>query len=828
MGDLDDLLAASSDAVIHAKQKPIKGCALKPEVSPVIAIAAPKFVLVKKAYQTKGHRLAVRIGTDVNFTGTGTLDAAPGGQLRVYDSKGVQQSLPMTIPGAKLSKGMTVYVESATPSAGMNSTTMSLSLTGGDKTIVNNPATDALTCVEVQLDLCQYKPASGGADPAPVADKLNTGRNLHLQTPDFWAGRALLIVRQARPVAYPGEVVLTSQPGGRVRTFAYGLETPGLGQPVQADPLNTPNATMGGGLKLWVEGADASAKVLDTGFTLGISDLPGVEGDRANITVVKAVLAVYDRPAKTGAKPPRLTDAVKMDPGRSLHLQDAGKGHGRARVVVKRVKPAAWVGDLELQVWDVAANSQANPRVNLLTGTAAASPAHVNPIGHPAAVSKDGKELWAEGAITSGSLHDTELRLRVTDAEGSADRARFTVHEFYVKEVTFQGVAEIYYARIPNAGSYILTPPAAPPKKHFSPVQLRPSGGAPHWRRKTGKNPAAEFSWPAVYARRKASGVPAPTLEAAFELFPKVPGSITAKVKADGGASGIRIKERDVTFTAGEAAAISFDIQKLPNTVKRLDGMELEWDFDGPGHKTKHTLFVLDTKPLAANNLGVDEYLWEIFEWSCRWADGVTGAKKVFGAIWAQFHPVKAAHDTGLVYWKDHAANPGGESQNLVDAIQSQEPSPPKVQYSASCIVFDRILINCIGAHGIPSAEIKLMPPSTTFTRGGVTYESDSWHDTTTEGQGNKAAPPDWGSHWIAAVKLGGWKYYDASYGDGPVKAPEPGAQYTTVDVLSYEPKTVASFNCVNVAAGTFASLPRDPDKNKPPHLMGVVLWTNK
>lgn len=327
-------------------------------------------------------------------------------------------------------------------------------------------------------------------------------------------------------------------------------------------------------------------------------------------------------------------------------------------------------------------------------------------------------------------------------------------------------------------------------------------------------------------------GVPAPTLEAAFELFPKVVGSsITVKIKADGGASGIKTEEQNVTFTDGDATGISFALKGLPNTVRRLDGMELEWHFDGPAHKTKHTLFILDKRPLAANNLYVDQYLWEIFEWSCRWADGVTGATNVFARIWAQFHPVKNPHATGLVYWKNHLIVPfARQSQTLVDAIQSQEPPTTKENNSATCIVFDRILLNCIGAHGIPSAEIMLTPdPATaTFTRAGVTYDCDGWHDTTTNGQGNPAAPPDWASHWIAAVKLGGWKFYDPSYGDGPVKAPKPGAAGTTMDVFKFEPRTVASFNCVDVATGAAVSLARDPDKTKPPHLIGTVLWTNK
>jgi hypothetical protein len=91
----------------------------------------------------------------------------------------------------------------------MNDVTLTLTIAGGDKPIVNNPATDTLTCVELQLDLCQYKPKPADPDPVPLSDaaKIATGRNIHLQDERKYAGRCLLIVRQARPAAYPGNAV---------------------------------------------------------------------------------------------------------------------------------------------------------------------------------------------------------------------------------------------------------------------------------------------------------------------------------------------------------------------------------------------------------------------------------------------------------------------------------------------------------------------------------------------------------------------------------------------------------------------------------------------
>jgi hypothetical protein len=458
------LQKAGAAAVVQGPPKPVKPCEKK-EVSPVIAIAAPKIVLVKKAYQKKGHRLAVRLGTSCAFTGTGTLSASPGGQVKLFDSKGAPLALPLTnIAGASLSKGMTVYVEGVTPSGGMNTTKLSLSLAGGDKTIVNSPATDSLTCVEVTVDLGQYKPTPGGADPATVGDKIGAGRNLHVQTKDLFAGRALLIVRKAQPAAYTGELVLKSQ-DGRVRTFAYaGNEVAKAGQAPEASPFKTPNPGIDAakGHRLWVEGVKASDKPLDTGFTLGISDLPGVEGDRANITAVEAVLKVHQSRRKPDKDPDPIAPANKLNPGRFVHLQDAGNNHGRARILVPQVKPKTFAGKLELVAWDVAADSAAGPRLALFAAEAPGGAALANPhVFAHSTVPEKGLELWAQGHKVSGALRDTQLRLRVSDAEGSADRAGFTVAQFTKITATVQPTPTLN-----AANGAAMTPAVGAPATH--------------------------------------------------------------------------------------------------------------------------------------------------------------------------------------------------------------------------------------------------------------------------------------------------------------------------------------------------------------------------
>lgn len=388
-----------------------------------------------------------------------------------------------------------------------------------------------------------------------------------------------------------------------------------------------------------------------------------------------------------------------------------------------------------------------------------------------------------------------------------------------------------------------LNPKTGRRRKHFTPVESRPASGSPHWKRKAGATQEPEFSWPAVYLRTGAGGS-APQLKASFELQPSICNSATAKVKATSTA-GVEIAEKTITFAGGRASD-TFDLIKIPSTVKRLDGVEFTWKFEvnsstRPARVTKHTLFIIDKPPRKANlhPLGEDKFLWEIFEWSCKWADGVTGHKHVLDAIWSQFSPVKSAHDTGLVYWKNWVPPLSvSPNQDLPSAVQSKDDPNPNKQNAASCIVFDEILMSCLAAHGIASAEVKLVPPSGSFSRAGHIYICDSWNDVTTHGQGNSSAPPGWQSHWIADVSVPGapgWKFYDPSYGPNPVRAAAPGAAGSTIQVGAYEPLTAASFSCVQITtsstgavSGTPVTLTRSSNPAVPPHLTGRILWANK
>ncbi len=404
-------------------------------ISPTLRIAAPKIVLVKKGHQAQGHRISVKLGATKGFKGTGTLTCSVG-TVSLFDSRGVALPLPYNlIDGARLSDGLTVFLEASAPSAALNDVTLSLALAGGPDTIAASPVTDTLTAVELKLDLCVYKPAAGGADPAPLAGdrRVTDGRNLHLQTDKLYAGRALLIIHQALPAAYAGSLVLR-QNGDHLKVYDYANEVPANGQAAVPLPFSQLNSAIpAAGHKVWVEGASASKALLDAGFQLEISDLHKQEGDKALFTVIKTGFDIGRSRVKATEEPVKMTKAKTLAPGRFLHLQDALDQYGRAKIAVHRAEPSAFTGEFELAVLDAATHLPNAPKVTVYdaetAGGAQANPKRFNQTGaYPPAKGAD--DLWAQGSTVSGALRDTELCLRISDAEGYADLALFTVASF--------------------------------------------------------------------------------------------------------------------------------------------------------------------------------------------------------------------------------------------------------------------------------------------------------------------------------------------------------------------------------------------------------------
>jgi outer membrane protein OmpA-like peptidoglycan-associated protein len=271
-------------------------------VRPTIAPAG-NVVVVRKPH-TNPQRRAVTLSVNQAFAGSGAFtrsndairffDAAVGGNEITFN--GVDN----VFTDAQLVAGHTVFAEGARASAAVDDVELRLVLTVNGTPGLG--ATARMTSLELTLDICQSRTAPG-VDPAPLsaADKINPGRPL--QTPNLanTQQRALIIVRQAQPAAFVGDLVLTPL-NANVQLFGAADEVPAVGQVPLAGPQVLANGGIpAGGARFWAQGATASAAARDTGFQLG---LQGVEpdGDRVAITVIQldvVAAAAANDPATT-------------------------------------------------------------------------------------------------------------------------------------------------------------------------------------------------------------------------------------------------------------------------------------------------------------------------------------------------------------------------------------------------------------------------------------------------------------------------------------------------------------------------------------------------
>jgi type VI secretion system secreted protein VgrG len=258
--------------------------------------AAPGRVVVLKRDYMALRRVQVELTTDRAHDGTGTLDITGAG-IRIFDADaaGNQINSGHVFPGADLSRGVRVYVEGTAVSGGPGDMQIRLTLNEGSNPV--GPAVRALfTVVELRLDVCRSR-TQRGVDPTPLsaADKINTGRFVHVQSGNHH-GRAMLIVHKARPEAFNGDLVLARN-DNRVNAFATAQEIAAGGQVGLTDPnphIVANGAVAAGGLKLWAQGERVSGALRDTGFRLGVRYQfgPGQtdveqEGDRVALTVAR-------------------------------------------------------------------------------------------------------------------------------------------------------------------------------------------------------------------------------------------------------------------------------------------------------------------------------------------------------------------------------------------------------------------------------------------------------------------------------------------------------------------------------------------------------------
>lgn len=438
------LSRANRDAIYNVSRSIVQRCPLVGRlvtVNPIITTAAQRIVVVRKAYQNAPHRIAVRLRTDGVFDGTGTLSCPAGaGNIQIFlvPAGGMAQVLPIAgITGPHLTAGFDVYVEGATASGALNDITLTLTLNGGTS-YLGAPASLQITAIELHLNICACRDHAVNA-PAPLSavNKINPGRNLHLQRGDLRAARARLVVGRAVPNIYAGNLVVRPL-NNRVDAFANERD----GAPRPPAVITTVNHAVipnggipAGGQVYWVEGHAVSGGLRDTGFVVELQDLPGVEGDRVNATVIQLDLDIYQSRTAPLTPPAALSAFNKRNTGRFVQLRTAGHHHGRARLVVRKAIPHAFAGNIELKTIDnrVEAFTQEIPAGAQVAVARQGAPLV---LANGAIHAVNGHEVWIDGALVSGALRDSGFRVKLEDATDNehvtndGDIVRVTVVEF--------------------------------------------------------------------------------------------------------------------------------------------------------------------------------------------------------------------------------------------------------------------------------------------------------------------------------------------------------------------------------------------------------------
>ena len=413
-------------------------------------------------------------------------------------------------------------------------------------------------------------------------------------------------------------------------------------------------------------------------------------------------------------------------------------------------------------------------------------------------------------------------------------------HLVSVDRIRFAGAVDIHYARIPRQGpnghpSYIATGNEMP-RHHFDPAAVRPIAGSPHWV----NSDTRPVSWPAAYVRGGAAGGPhARSLSVDFTATGNLNGLREIRAVCPGLMTTDIVQ---VQFVGGVALGVQFQLQNVPATVRCCSDMTLRWQSRTvgaarftPSGSSRHTLYFLDAAPRAAVGQGERHY-FEVIDWACRWADGQAGPANVLQQILQRFQPVAAVHASGLIYWRNHqaAVNP---AQNVATAIRYQDFGIGE-RKASSCIVFDRVFMNCLAIHGIRAMEIMLAPSPLPFMRNTTFFLAPTrWNAATVAAHGNPGAPDGWQNHWVTAVDIGGgWQLYDPSYGVGPhalAGVPNPLAANQLVAIPPpYEASAVLDFPCTAVFENGVALLPPRVDRVPSaspnfPCLIGQILAFN-
>lgn len=368
------------------------------------------------------------------FKGDADLEAVLRGALRLAAQGTAPTPAPVRSRGPAVAKVQQALVDLGHP----------LPRFGADG-IFGSETGSAVKGFKTRMRIEPSDPVVGRATMAALDDKILQHDGLDkpvVGTPTITVKDAVVVVR--KPFTNParrrvelrasadftGTGTFTVSKPGRIRFFDAAT----AGNPVASGTVFTA-AQLQAGVTVFAEGIKPSDKVDDIVLTLTLS-AGGKRGSSASkpVTAVELFLDVHASRTSRTTLPAALPTPQKMNPGRFVHVQDAGFHHGRAMVTVRPPKPKDFSGKLVLEAPGV------NPRLRLFAAAdevAATGQATLGP--KAAAIAPAGGRFWVEGNAVSGALRDSELRLGIDGLEPDGDRATLTVVQFSNLRATIPG-----------------------------------------------------------------------------------------------------------------------------------------------------------------------------------------------------------------------------------------------------------------------------------------------------------------------------------------------------------------------------------------------------
>jgi len=261
--------------------------------NPAITLSFP-IVVVEKPY-TNPARQPVRLGINPltsTLTGSGIFTRSDD-RIRFFKTAGTEirfDGRDNVFTDAELNAGVTLFAAGNRPSAALDDIQLSLTFRDTARRQIGTPVTATMTAVELTLDICESRAASG-IEPPPLStnDKINVGRFVQTPDPGFQHARAMLIVRPPNPAVFNGVLELTAIDDSTVQLFT--LELPGALQlPIPNRQIIQSTSIPPNGTLFFVEGLAASTFVRDTGYRLGIVGLTDA-ADRVAMTAFTVSLA---------------------------------------------------------------------------------------------------------------------------------------------------------------------------------------------------------------------------------------------------------------------------------------------------------------------------------------------------------------------------------------------------------------------------------------------------------------------------------------------------------------------------------------------------------